>query len=1396
MTEPRSVLRTDPRNLPSSLKEAVADALLNIVHARVSGAGEFGRILYGTKPRHALTSAFLLPMRGLEEGDEVTSPIWVSSHGLDFQVVRTVLATIRVKPSFAIYVRLLPNEQDLRRPDCRPTFRLNSETSKKLKVRIRDELNKRWEGLKDNFKNRRQCPRWEEIRNEVRNAVYAAEGVPTNLTNLFEDAEMAGDTAVVDEEAPATQGIEVPPGQAVAIQDRHFEPLRIPQKWLRLDLELPPLEIAPNGSAEERSTAVALHEEVMRNTIAGRLKAWLESDDPDTGGKLWAYPRDQDIHPSQYRDWRRFLEEVRKRNDKPVLPTDLEPRWDIESSLDWRDPSRRNVHIALENRGQDPKQRADQVEHGLFLVSLDVEMPETLHRTLRLERVDPSYRYNRYLGYAAIGFNGGVTARQGVQDVIAFTTTWAPRYTQPRIEPTDFPEIETSFRALTKPESLERLTPLGLCFRAWLAALPSRINTSSGLDPSEVDAIARERHKFAEDLKKWALEADAIDAGLNLLQESRKHWKARGPQADARAIPFEAWLAMNEAMANVMQARVKSDDGRWRLFQLAFILANLPSIATRLECYLDRFRVERDDAVTMLYFATGGGKSEAFFGLLAFALFFDRLRGKALGVSAMIRYPLRLLTIQQAQRTAKVLAQAELVRLRTRYPGMPFSIGFWVGSGGSPNRLNAPGVADVPEIQDRSADKSVEDKLFDDDAKYARARRAWRKLPNCPFCNSETGLRRFPKEGGTLAHVCTNQQCAVNHDGYRALPFFIVDEDIYDFAPSVILGTVDKLALIGHSPRTIRRILGMLGGAIWQHKGNGRLYVPEQRDLEDDDSREKFDKLYPGYPTGKHLFVDPFPALLIQDEAHLLDESLGTFAGLFESTLEGMLAGIAPALGDIIAKTPDGVYRRAKVIAASATVSEPERQLEHLYQRKSPAIQFPYPGPELYRSFYAQPIDPDPLEKDRNALTDPEQRSVQARIYTAFMTNGRPHTATSVSVLSNFHLTITELFRGFVDGGDVGRDKGKTLMQEALSNGPLRDEHTRRIAAASAADIATLLDLHRIALTYVTNKKGGDQIMAAETEETRKKHLAAGIPIGQLQTRLITGSVDQGEIQKVVELVQERVAPGTAFRSLDKEVRSVIATSAVSHGVDVEELNSMFFAGMPSDIAEYIQASSRVGRTHVGFCLLIPTPQRRRDRYIVEVFDIFHRFLERMVQPAAIDRWAEKAVERVIPSLFQSYVCGVLPTSEILTRPPSEKAEVPPMDYAKQIIRRFGRDRQAFVAEIAGFIEGAIGLSTQYRPVAGEYYDNLIRSRLRQKILERLEQQDWETSNLRAFFDNQHDPLMRPMTSLRDVDEAGMIRVAWKEPRGKRLQGSDVVGVMALIRLGVAEAGDDSSSEG
>lgn len=235
---------------------------------------------------------------------------------------------------------------------------------------------------------------------------------------------------------------------------------------------------------------------------------------------------------------------------------------------------------------------------------------------------------------------------------------------------------------------------------------------------------------------------------------------------------------------------------------------------------------------------------------------------------------------------------------------------------------------------------------------------------------------------------------------YQPLPFYICDVDIYDLAPSVLLGTVDKLALIGQSSGTLRRIYSMLGAAPLRDRVTKRLVMPSKTsEYEGDVTAKGYEKLYPAYPDGTHLFHDPFPSLLIQDEAHLLDESLGTFAGLFESALDAVLTSIAKPLYELVAYEPDGsTRRRAKVVAASATVSDPDRQLEHLYQRPVPAMQFPYPGQSLYESFYAGPTSPPEDELQRAALQNVEEWSRWSRVYVGFMTNGRAHTATTVNL--------------------------------------------------------------------------------------------------------------------------------------------------------------------------------------------------------------------------------------------------------------------------------------------------------------------------------------------------------------------------------------------------------------
>lgn len=1378
-----TIKRANPGDIDTTKKEAVADGLLNILYDRVSGGRQFGRVIYGGKPSSLLISGFLLPRQQMKDGDEITSPICISSHGLDFQVDLSQHGKLLIKPEFAIYVRVLPSDEDMNnREDCKPHFRLTKEVSSKIRMQIKDALSAKWEEIKGQYPSRPKCPYWNDIISKINSEIREANGLPP-LVNVIRDAieEAATNGDEVDEETIVTET-----DHAAAEQDGLYEPVAIPNKWIKLDVQLPELELDPKAEEAARATVIAGHQAKMKEAIESRIAIWLTDHDPVSGGQLWAYRPGIKAKPSDCENWNNFLQRVRESNASPAIPI-IKPEWSIEVTPDWFDPARTNIHIALENRSDLLKQRRDESDHTMFQVSVTVKLPENMLRRLRLERIKPSYRYNRYLSYPAIGYNGGIV-ESSFEDNAILKTTWVPRYQQPRIIPTSYPGVILGIRDLSRPDGLSGLQPIVNAFSGWLKDLPGRVRLAAGIE-GDVDAIGREQEQFKKDLSCWRAEMDAIEAGIDILRQSRKHWEKRGSQADPMAIPFEAWLAMNESMAELMKSRIGTDSAKWRLFQIAFILANLPSLVTRMPEFENYYQDKRDDVVTLLYFATGGGKSEAFFGLLLFGLFMDRLRGKSFGVTAMIRYPLRLLTIQQAQRAAKVLAQAELVRQRCGYEGEPFSIGFWVGSGGSPNWLNSKGVADIPAVGKISIS---EETLRDEDANYNAANRAWNKLPLCPFCGSQTGLRRFPKNGGLLGHACTNPECQWNKGSVVPLPFYVCDEDIYALAPSVLLGTVDKLALIGHSAGTIRHVLGMFGVSPWQNIRTGRLHWPKISELKEGPDKHGCEPVFPAYNKGKKLFKDPFPALIIQDEAHLLDESLGTFAGLFESTLDAMISELSKEMCDVVAVDNEGRRRRAKVIAASATVSEPERQLEHLYQRKIPAMQFPFPGPDIYQSFYATPGEPNDDEMDRIKLPEEETelRSPCARIYCGFMTNGRPHTTTTVSLLANFHLTVTDLFEMLTSGDTEKQELARNQLQKHLSDTQIKKELEAKLQAATYEELATLVDFHRIALTYVTNKKGGDQIMAAEAEECRKLHKSNGYQLDGLQSRLITGSVEQGEIQKTVEIAQERVEPGEDMPSLSNVLRSIVATSAVSHGVDVEELNSMFFAGMPADIAEYIQASSRIGRSHVGFCVLIPTPQRRRDRYIVEVFDIFHRFLERMVQPAAIDRWAEKAVQRVIPSLFQSFICGVDAVRKFIVARDDEKDRWKENASIPDFIPEYRENAKAFLSRISDFFSQAIGLRDGFAPEGEKFYQAMIASRLR-TMLENMSEKNRCNSTLRSFFDSFGDTLQKPMTSLRDVDQAGYIRASAKDDAGNKVAGDAIRDIMALVRYGQAESGDE-----
>lgn len=1386
----------NPRDIHPGYKEAVVDSLLNGLAARLAGRGEFYRIVYGNKPSAALMSEFIMPMPAEERaGDEEADPIQVSAHGLDFQLRATASSSVlSVSATGAVFVRILPDEEDIK-PEGRlfPNIPLTKEASAQVRGRVRTALTK----LAQDLPGGRSNPKWSELSQMERRKVYAS----MNLTfdnrldrSTNEDASTAAELPDDDDmESEAPPLLEVPgPG---GTPDDLAEAIAPPAKWHRLDLSLPSFEFSPKSAAEDATNASNL----LNEAVAQQLAAWATDSDPVRGGQAWGYRRGRLVRPSDLLNWNRYLEAVRSSKLAVVLPK-IELRWVVQAVPDPVSPDRLTVHVALENWSPHlTKTNFKEVEPSFFHVSVNVAIPAADHQFLRLDRVKPSYRYNEYLQYPALGFNGGISFAKN-NDRHLLQTNWTPRYVLPRIIPSDV-RAEKNIEALSRPDCLDGLRPLIKAYEAWLT-ITEKQRLDGGLRGPEAEAqLGAETGKFHQDLLAWRQELEAIRCGLAILEKSRTHWSGPGVQKSPLGIPFEAWVAMNAAMAKV--AKVKGYE-EWRLFQLAFILASIPAFATRIPEFHDFYTAEvaaHANAVTLLYFSTGGGKSEAFLGLLAFILLLDRLRGKHFGVSALMRYPLRLLTLQQARRTFAVMGAAEEVRHARGYLGEPFSLGFWVGGSNTPNWHSEEGYDEVP--RDTDAEPGEEPKLSDTQP-YKSARERWLKLSVCPFCGSRDGkvlaLRRQSANGAnTLGHYCSESgvKCSWNarFKEPTPLPFFIVDEDIYDLAPSVLLGTVDKLAAIGQSQGTIRKFFGMFGFAPLIENGSERLLIPLKAKDWDGHPGTNSRPLFPSYNNGEKRFFDPFPSLLIQDEAHLLDESLGTFSGLFESALEAGFDQLAPLLPGLLAYEPNSHQRRRiKVIAASATVSEPTRQMRNLYQRQS-TVQFPHPGPSLYDSFYATPMGPDASAEDveRAALPlgDLELRSHWARVYGAVLTNGHRHTVAMAAVLGQYHVMLTGLYERLRSGEPGKLEAARDELVRWISPGALHTQFTRLLADADAATLLTIVDLHRISLTYVTNKKGGDQVIDTEKVQFEKLHKVEGYPDQSLNSELISGAVSAADIQDIVRRAEARVGVNKSFPELNETLRSVIATSAISHGVDVEEFNAMFFAGIPSDIAEYIQASSRVGRTHVGFSLLVPVPQRYRDRFVLEIHDIFHRFLERMILPAAVDRWAEKALIRVMPSFFQEYVCGINAIERLCTADDTRKRQSQSFAMAPDV-----RDFLAIPANMKAteeFMEKSLGLGFSPSPEGRNYYRSLVKEQLtlyRDDLnVDRLV----NATHLAKFFAVRSN-LLRPMTSLRDVDQPGLIRESYMDASFKFVRDGMTARAMNFIRRG--SGADIDSTEG
>lgn len=459
------------------------------------------------------------------------------------------------------------------------------------------------------------------------------------------------------------------------------------------------------------------------------------------------------------------------------------------------------------------------------------------------------------------------------------------------------------------------------------------------IDDNMLDLDSAALVECQKDLDNFFAEIDHFACGIASLNKDRNLLKA-----------FEG---MNRVMA-----RLASGYDQWRLFQIAFIVTQLPALALRSGHTagewpngMRRHWEDHLDVADVLWFTTGGGKTEAYLGLVSCAMLYDRLRGKALGVTAWLRFPLRMLSMQQLQRAIRMVWETEKERrhlLGERANETdPIRLGYLVGNPPTPNILSVD-----------SMDKYKEASLLE----------PLRVIADCPACNGKDTIYVHPDPVALrFKHLCRNCK--------EELPLLVSDSEVYRFLPALIVGTIDKMATIG-----LQQLFGILwAGPHWRCPvhgyGMGDYCVfgckkkPSERQ-----------KIY---------LTDPGPALHVQDELHLLQEELGAFAGHYETLIR--------YCEEKTSSLP------AKVVAATATIEGFEHQVRHLYGVKG-ARRFPGRGYDRYTTFYtARDCDP----KNQNS------QKVQ-RAFIAF----RPSSGNSSDVAAKCTQILHEAISGMLKNPD------------------------------------------------------------------------------------------------------------------------------------------------------------------------------------------------------------------------------------------------------------------------------------------------------------------------------------------------------------------------------------------
>ena len=811
------------------------------------------------------------------------------------------------------------------------------------------------------------------------------------------------------------------------------------------------------------------------------------------------------------------------------------------------------------------------------------------------------------------------------------------------------------------------LRPLVEQYRAWIE-----------LRRAEIETLPDARRETAGELLRLAgIAADRMERGIAMLA------------VDADVL--DAFRVANRAVARALRQRFRgqftSRPPAWRAFQLAFLLLNLPGLGDPRDP--DR------ETVDLLFFPTGGGKTEAYLGLAALAMVLRRLRNPGqdglhgAGVSVIMRYTLRLLTLDQLARASGLVCALELERAAdvARYGRWPFEIGLWVGKAATPNFMGRKG-----DNRSDSARAKTRQYKADPGSKPSPV-----PLENCPWCGTRFAADSFalwpnddrPEE---LRITCTNLDC--DFSGDRPLPVLAVDEPIYRRLPAFLIATVDKFASLPWEART-----GVLLGGADRCDKSGFHGAAEPR-------------------TGRRLERPLLPPdLVIQDELHLISGPLGTMVGLYESVIDALCVHAA-SNGSV----------RPKIVASTATARQARNQIQALFARCVTRV-FPPPGPDRRNSFFARTM---PVE------------SVAGRRYLGIASPGR-----------NPKVLMRRVWLALMGAAERAyRDAGG------------HENHDNPA------------DPYMTVLGYFNSLRelgGARRILEEEVRNTIRQY-------GQRRRLGESNGLfrDRRTFSDVVELTSrvstDRVADARrrlerAFHETDR-VDCAIATNMISVGLDIPRLGLMVVLSQPKTHAEYIQATSRVGRRRPGLVVTLLNVHKPRDRSHYERFRHYHQTFYRSVEVSSVTPFSARALDRGLAGAL----VGLARHAEAKLTPPAgvERLAEVRAELEGRLLESFSErvERQPFASDTEGAEQlvsvrsRVVDLLDSWRAVVEDYHADNVTVKYQQ--YEMKQGRPLLREMLDTEFESEHHRKFRANRSLRDVEPEVDLYI--REPTGRDVE--------------------------